>query len=115
MNKRFYLFVTGLLLLMTAAKAPMAQQDVLMVRSINAVREVNGLPVITGIAVNQSPKAIKNAFIRFNLYDAENILVGNTIAHASNIGPGEQWRFRATATVKEFVVVKVSDIQIFDN
>ncbi|WP_180298279.1 FxLYD domain-containing protein [Pseudomonas syringae] len=46
---------------------------------------------------------------RCNLYDANNALVGNAIATASNLAPKDTWKFSAGVTVPydHFVLVKV--------
>lgn len=106
------LFVTlALLLVMSTLRA---QQTSLAIEDMQAIREANGLQAVAGIALNRSDKVIKNAFVKFNLYDAQGILVGNTITHAANLGPGERWRFKALAS-QNFSTVKVSDIQLYDN
>ncbi|WP_371877854.1 FxLYD domain-containing protein [Pseudomonas chlororaphis] len=37
---------------------------------------------------------LANVFVKFKLYDSEGSVVGNTIAHGQDIGPGENWKFR---------------------
>ncbi|MDT3268722.1 FxLYD domain-containing protein [Pseudomonas amygdali pv. morsprunorum] len=64
---------------------------------------------ITGTATNTKQKALGNVFVHFNLYDANNALVGNAIATASNLAPNDTWKFSAGVTVPydHFVLVKV--------
>ncbi|WP_223862832.1 FxLYD domain-containing protein [Pseudomonas cannabina] len=53
--------------------------------------------------------SLGNVFVHFNLYDANNALVGNAIATASNLAPKDTWKFSAGVTVPydHFVLVKV--------
>ncbi|EGH24877.1 MULTISPECIES: FxLYD domain-containing protein [Pseudomonas syringae group] len=64
---------------------------------------------ITGTATNTKDQALGNVFVHFNLYDANNALVGNAIATASNLAPKDTWKFSAGVTVPydHFVLVKV--------
>lgn len=70
--------------------------------------------VITGTATNMTDKAIKSAFITFNLYDEQGNLVGNAIATAQGLDPRGTWKFKADA-VARFATYKISEINIFDN
>ncbi|WP_235808002.1 FxLYD domain-containing protein [Pseudomonas savastanoi] len=64
---------------------------------------------MTGTATNTKDQALGNVFVHFNLYDANNALVGNAIATASNLAPKDTWKFSAGVTVPydHFVLVKV--------
>ena len=50
---------------------------------------------IEGRVINQSDNTYSSVFIRFNLYDEENNLVGNAIDSIDNLGPHETWKFKA--------------------
>ena len=64
---------------------------------------------ITGTATNTRGQPLKSVFFHFNLYDANNALVGNAIANANNLAPDDTWKFKAGVTVpyNHFVLVKV--------
>lgn len=62
--------------------------------------ESTGIQAVTGVATNTSNATIKSAFIRFNLYDAQNNIIGNTIADGNDIAPGDHWKFKAQAAQK---------------
>jgi len=72
-----------------------------------------GLPVIKGIATNNTGKQVKNVFIRFNLYDANGIVVGNTIAYASDLSPGDRWQLRAPSAIRSFTSFKITNINAY--
>ena len=55
---------------------------------------------IVGIAKNVGVVAMSDVFIEINLYDEQNVLVGNAIAHGMNLAPSGAWRFIAPATVR---------------
>lgn len=75
----------------------------------------NGITyVITGMATNLTDKAIKTAFIKFNLYDEQGNLVGNAITMAQGLEPRGTWKFKANATTR-FATFKVSEITAYDN
>lgn len=70
--------------------------------------------IIKGIAVNRSAKIVKSVFVKFNLYDENNSLVGNTVTMAQNLGPGETWSFSVPTPVK-FATAKISEVETYDN
>ena len=68
-----------------------------------------GVSYITGTATNIKGQPLSHVFVHFNLYDANNALVGNSIANANNLAPNDTWKFKAGVTVpyNHFVLVKV--------
>lgn len=98
--------------LTVCASASWAQSERLAISNLQIAQSGAGL-AITGTAENQSDKPIKNAFIKFNLYDPSGALVGNTITHASNLEGHGKWSFRA-ATATSFTTAKVSEINVYD-
>jgi hypothetical protein len=73
-------------------------ENFLAIRDTSVINDPDaaGLPTVTGIATNTSNEVIKSAFIHINLLDAQDVLVGNTIAMGQNISPGQAWRFKAS-------------------
>jgi len=80
--------------------------------SVSGLQVTNaaGYPAVQGIAHNNTNATIANVFVKFKLYDSEGNVVGNTIAHGADIGPGENWKFSAPAMVP-FSEAKLSSIQ----
>ena len=107
-------FMTMVFALFFATSIQAQKNSVLEVQSLEAKQLVPNTAAgeITGIAVNNSKNLIRNAFIKFKLYDENKVVVGNAIAHVSDIGPGEKWQFRAGAAVP-FSTVVVSDINVY--
>lgn len=70
--------------LLVAAFNTYAGNNSLQVSDIQAGTAPNGVPIVTGVATNTSNAPVKTAFVQFNLYDAEDNLVGNTVADAMN-------------------------------
>ncbi|UCR87467.1 FxLYD domain-containing protein [Pseudomonas chlororaphis] len=64
-----------------------------------------------GVAHNNRNATLANVFVKFKLYDSEGSVVGNTIAHGQDIGPGENWKFSAPATTP-FSEAKLSSVQV---
>jgi hypothetical protein len=48
--------------------------------------------------------------VKINLYDKDDNLIGNTLDVASNLSPGEKWKFKASVTEKGFQKYKVTEI-----
>jgi len=76
--------------------------------------QVGPIYSITGIATNLTPKLIKTAFIKFNLYDDQGNLVGNTVTMASQLEARGTWKFKADSPT-HFASFKVSEVSTFDN
>lgn len=70
-----------------------------------------GYPAVMGVAHNNTNTTLGNVFVKFKLYDREGNVVGNTIAHGQDIGPGENWKFAAPTTAP-FAEAKLSSLQI---
>jgi hypothetical protein len=85
-------------------------EDRVSVSGLQVTKAAAGYPAVQGIAHNNTNATIANVFVKFKLYDAEGNVVGNTIAHGADIGPGENWKFSAPAMVP-FTEVKLSSIQ----
>lgn len=71
-----------------------------------------GYPAVLGIAHNNTNATLENVFVKFKLYDSAGNVVGNTVAHGQDIGPGENWKFSAPAT-QTFEKVTLSDVKIY--
>lgn len=70
-----------------------------------------GLPVVMGAAQNAGNVPIGRAFIKVNLLDAQGNLLGNSVASAANIEPGQIWRFKAPGAVQGvtgFTIVEIT-------
>lgn len=70
-----------------------------------------GIPTVTGLAKNISDAPIKHLFVKFKLYRNGEV-VGNTIDQASDIDPGESYRFKAPA-LTEFDEAKLSSVDAY--
>ncbi|WP_282362130.1 FxLYD domain-containing protein [Pseudomonas sp. PS01300] len=69
-------------------------------------------PAVEGLALNNTQTTLRNVFVKFKLYNASGQVVGNTIAHGQDIGPGETWKFSAPAT-QAFTEAQLSQVQAF--
>jgi len=84
------------------------------VSNLQVITGESSLPVITGMVTNQTGKRVKTAFIHFNLYDDQGAVVGNAIAYASDLSPGDRWKFQAQPTIRSFASCKVTSIEAFN-
>ena len=64
---------------------------------------------IEGKLKNESGKNIDSISLTFNLYDEQGNVVGNAIASAATLAPGDTWAFKALAAAK-FSTFKQSGI-----
>ncbi|MFM0450062.1 FxLYD domain-containing protein [Paraburkholderia nemoris] len=85
----------------------------LSVVQTEVVRGANGFPVIVGVVSNTGATIVHDAFVKFNLYDAQGNIVGNTIAHGQNIGPGERWEFEAPFVAATAATYKITEVNTF--
>jgi hypothetical protein len=83
-----------------------------VVNEVQAMRDANGLPVIKGVVTNVSSSAVKEVFVKFNLYDQQGNLIGNTIDHASNLEPGAHWVINVQSP-KEFHSFKITEVKAY--
>lgn len=60
---------------------------------------------------NISKVPIGNLFVKFKLYRGGEV-VGNTLAHGADIGPGERFRFSAPTT-ERFDEAKLSAVDVY--
>lgn len=84
------------------------------VSNLQVIVNESGLPVITGMVANQTGKRVKNAFIHFNLYDEQGAVVGQAVTYASDLAPGDKWKFEAHTTVRSFHSYKVTSMEAFN-
>lgn len=90
----------GLLSMAVMGCATAHGDELVSVRQFQAVADdVPPIGYLTGVATNVSDKPLKAVFLNFNLYDDNQVLVGNAIASAQNLSPGQDWRFRAPTAV----------------
>ncbi|VVD71802.1 hypothetical protein PEP31012_00644 [Pandoraea eparura] len=80
---------------------------------MDVISGANGFPAIVGIATNTGNALVRDAFVKFNLYDAQGNIVGNTIAHGQNIGPSERWRFEAPFVARNVQSFKLTEISAY--
>jgi len=97
----------------TFAQAEDTTDGRLVVSGAQSILNVNGLPAIVGVAINQSETVLKNAFVQFNLFNAQGNQIGNTIAHVTNLAPGQTWQFSAPIIVPDAASFKISGIKTF--
>jgi hypothetical protein len=102
--------VAFILILSTAIAQ--AQSTDLDVRNLQVVSEGNGISAITGTATNQTDRELTAAFVKFNLLDERGALVGNAMATASDLAPGQTWKFEAETPVR-FATAKLSGVEVF--
>ncbi|WP_139134080.1 MULTISPECIES: FxLYD domain-containing protein [Pseudomonadaceae] len=76
-----------------------------------SIKNDGAFPVVTGLATNVSDSPINTLFLKFKLYRNGEV-VGNTIDQASDIGPGEKFRFSAPVTV-EFDEARLSSVDTY--
>lgn len=70
-----------------------------------------GYPAVMGLARNTTNGTLSNVFVRFKLYDEAGNVVGNSMAHGQDIGPGETFKFAAPTTVP-FAEAKLGDVDV---
>jgi len=87
----------------------------LPVTDIQSIQETPDIAVITGFVHNNTGKPVKTVFITFNLYDHEGNLVGNAKGYASDLAPGERWKFRVpvAAAINRFESFKVVEVKVY--
>ena len=90
-----------------------SEQEPLAVSEMQSVKDENGTPVIVGVATNQSGETLKNAFVKFSLYDAQNKQVGDTIARTVNLQPGQAWQFKAPVTTQGVTRFQLSEVNTY--
>lgn len=95
-----------------AASSAYAGSNSLQVSALQVGTEPTGVQFVTGVATNTSNAPIKSAFVQFNLYDAQNNLVGNTVANGINIAPGDRWIFKADAA-QQFDHAKLTSVDTY--
>jgi len=101
------------LAMMSAHATDPVNPDSLVITGMRVVTEGGGVTAIVGIATNKSGGPLSNAFIKFNLLDAQGNLVGNTIAHASNLAPAQAWHFNAPIAIQGVVDFKVAKVNVY--
>jgi len=108
--KTFYALLAAVC---TVAAAPASAQQSQAVRVDSMQAEAGELlpfSYIVGAATNVTDKRLKAVFLNFNLYDSQNMLVGNTATVAHDLDAGGAWQFRAPVTVPyhHFTLVRVN-------
>jgi hypothetical protein len=88
------------------------QPSPVAVSELQALRNTYGLPIIKGVVTNVSINPVKEVFVKFNLYDEQGNLIGNTIDHASNLEPGARWVINAQSP-KEFHSFKITEVKTY--
>ena len=78
-----------------------------------SVRGVQSISDVSVLCVAAGGGPLSNAFIKFNLLDAQGNLVGNTIAHASNLAPAQAWHFNAPIAIQGVVDFKVAKVNVY--
>lgn len=111
-NFRKWLVLISLTLLLGNARA---ESSGIGIVDLQSSRDDNGVPVISGVAVNQTGKLVKTAFVNFNLYDDQGNVVGSTSGYVSNLAPGERWKFKIVAPQPGFVQFRLTGVQTYDN
>ncbi len=88
------------------------QPSPVAVSDLQAARNEYGRLVIKGIVTNLSSHPVKDVFVKFNLYDEQGNLIGNTIDHASNLEAGARWVINAQSP-KEFSSFKMTGVDTY--
>jgi hypothetical protein len=68
-----------------------------------------GLGHLIGIAHNDTDNLMPTAVVEFNLYNAQDVMVGNTLAIGQNLAANGTWQFDAPTT-KPFAKWRISRI-----
>lgn len=100
-------------MLFSVTTTVIAEQGAVAVTNLSTEAGPNPqIAMITGTATNTSDRNLGQVVIHFNLYDQHNMLVGNTLANAYNLGTGEKWKFKAPTTVPydHFKIVRIDAI-----
>lgn len=106
--RKIFVYAAALLAFTPAVHAQ--QAPMIKVETLEVVPgENSAIQYVTGYAVNFGSKPYENAFISFNLLDAQGTLVGNATTHVQNLAPGQRWLYRAAA-VHPFARVQVAKI-----
>src|SRR4051812_12697552 len=79
------------------------------VSDLQAIRNEYGYPVIKGVVTNLTNNPVKHVVIKFNLYDQQGNLIGNTLDIASNLEPRGRWVINAQSP-KEFHTFKMTGV-----
>ena len=87
-------------------------EDRVTLSNIHAGTAPEGYNAVMGMAHNNTNAPLGSVFVKFKLYDAAGNVIGNTIAHGSDIGPGENWKFSAP-TAMPFAQAKLSSVEIY--
>ena len=88
------------------------QSSPVAVSDLQAMRNEYGHPVIKGVVKNLTGNQVKQVFVKFNLYDEQGNLIGNTIDHVSNLEPGARWVINAQSP-KEFYSFKMTSVDAY--
>lgn len=86
--------------------------DRVTVSDVHAGMAPEGFNAVLGMAHNNTNAPLSSVFVKFKLYDAAGNVIGNTVAHAADIGPGENWKFSAPTTAP-YAQAKLSSIDIY--
>ncbi|MBS3183738.1 hypothetical protein JIQ88_01415 [Pseudomonas sp. PCH44] len=95
------------LFLSTAANADWRVE----VSDVHTGKAPAGYPAVMGLARNTTNGTLPHVFVKFKLYDETGNVVGNTMAAAEDIGPGETWKFAAPTTVP-FNEAKLGEVEV---
>ncbi|MTK12723.1 MAG: hypothetical protein F8N39_11740 [Clostridiaceae bacterium] len=88
------------ILLAVSAPAMAQQQSSGQVKDMKIVSgETSSISYIEGIFTNTTGKTLNVVSLQFNLYDKQEIMVGNAAAIGNNITAGGVWKFRAIAVI----------------
>ena len=72
-----------------------------------------GFGVILGTATNTTAEPIGNVLVKINLLDAQGNLVGNTLANANNLAPGQTWHFKAPVIADRVASYQIVDVILY--
>lgn len=86
--------------------------DRVTISDIHVDKAPEGFVAVMGMAHNNTSSSLGSVFVKFKLYDSAGNVIGNTVAHGADIGPGENWKFSAPTTAP-FAQAKLSSIDIY--
>ena len=110
MRRTCFAILAGLTILSASAFA--ADSALTLANDLQAVADpMAPYGALIGTAVNTSDKQITLATITFNLFDADNNVIGNTVAQAQQIAPGQRWMYKALAPM-QFDHAKISNVSV---
>ena len=88
----------------------MDQYDIQVDESSITITEKEGMSYVTGVAHNYSDQDYEQVEIVIGLYDAQGILIGQTLDYTNYLGANRVWNFQAPAPVTNATSAKIDGV-----